>query len=87
MPLVGACLATGDRIFATGRDTDSKCVLRSCACFCLISGRVKRAQKPKMFCDSSSFAILSFTPILTVRSAVWRQDLAILSSEGPHDST
>ena len=36
--LVGACLATGDRIFATGSNTVSKCVLRSCACFCLISG-------------------------------------------------
>ena len=39
--LVGACLATaatGDRIFATGSDTVSRCVLRSCASFCLISG-------------------------------------------------
>ena len=32
-PLVGACLATGDRTFATGSNTVSKCVLRSCACF------------------------------------------------------
>ena len=36
--LVGACLATGDRIFATGSDSVSKIVLRSCGCFCLISG-------------------------------------------------
>ena len=35
---VGACLATGDRIFATGSDGVSKAVLRSCGCFCLISG-------------------------------------------------
>ena len=34
------------------------------------------------------FLILSFTPILIVRSGpVWRQDLAILSPEGPRDST
>ena len=36
--LVGACLATGDRMFATGSDSVSKIVLRSCGCFCLISG-------------------------------------------------
>ena len=35
--LVGACLATGDRIFATGSDSVSKNALRSCGCFCLIS--------------------------------------------------
>ena len=28
--LVGACLATGDRIFATGSGSVSKIVLRSC---------------------------------------------------------
>ena len=31
--LVGACLATGDRIFATGSDIVSKIVLRSCVGF------------------------------------------------------
>ena len=31
--LVGACLATRNRIFATGSGTASKCVLRSFACF------------------------------------------------------
>ena len=31
--LVGACLATGDRIFAAGSHTVSKRVLQSCACF------------------------------------------------------
>ena len=35
--LVGACLATGERIFATGSDSVSKIVLRSCGCFGLIS--------------------------------------------------
>ena len=35
--LVGACLATCDRIFATGSDSVSKIVLRSCGCLCLIS--------------------------------------------------
>ena len=45
-------------------------------------------QKPKMYCDNGRFAILSFTPILTVGSGpVWRRDLAILSPEGPRDST
>ena len=36
--LVGACLVTGDRIFATGSDSVSEIVLRSCGWFCLISG-------------------------------------------------
>ena len=31
--LVGACLATGDRIFATGSDSISRIVLRSCDFF------------------------------------------------------
>ena len=45
-------------------------------------------QKPKTDCDNSSCANLSFTTILTLRSGpVWRQDLAILSPEGPRDST
>ena len=45
-------------------------------------------QKANSCCDNSSFGILSFTPILTVRSGpVWRQDLAILSPEAPRDST
>ena len=35
--LVGACLATGDRIFATGSDSVSKTALRSCGFLCLIS--------------------------------------------------
>ena len=37
--LVGACLVTGDLIFVIGSDNVSRCVLRSCACFCLISGQ------------------------------------------------
>ena len=85
-PLVGACLATGDRIFATGSDSISKVVLRSCGCFCLISGIqswIERAQKPKTYCDNSSLrSYLSVNPplVFTVRSGpVWRQDLAILS--------
>ena len=49
--LVGACLATGDRIFATGSDSVSKVVLRSCGCFCLISGHSimvwKSSRSPK----------------------------------------
>ena len=36
--LVGACFATGDRTSATGSDIVSKCVLRSCASFCLTPG-------------------------------------------------
>ena len=38
MGLVGTCLATRDRISATGSDTVSKCVVQFCACCCLISG-------------------------------------------------
>ena len=32
--LVSACLATGNRLFATGSDGVSKIVFRSCGCFC-----------------------------------------------------
>ena len=42
---LGACLETGDRIFATGSDTVSKYLLRSCACFCSISGHTVMAWK------------------------------------------
>ena len=46
---------------------------------------LKGPQKPKTYCDDSSYAILSSTPILIVRSGpLWRQDLAILSPEGPY---
>ena len=49
---------------------------------------LKGPQKPKPYCANSSFAVLSFTSILAVRSGpVWRQDLAVLSPEGPCDST
>ena len=45
-------------------------------------------QKRKTYCDNSSFAIVVFTFVFAVRSGpVWRQDLAILSPEGPRDST
>ena len=37
-PFDGSCLARGDRISATGSNSVSKSVLRSCGCFCLISG-------------------------------------------------
>ena len=49
--LVGACLATDDRIFATRSDGVSKGVLRSCGCFCLRSGHTimvwKRPRSPQ----------------------------------------
>ena len=78
--LVGACLATGGMIFATGSDSVSNIVLRSCGCFCMISRAfnhgLKGPLKPKTYCDNSSFAILSFTTVLIVRSGpVWRQHL------------
>ena len=89
--LVGACLTTGDRIFATGSDPFSKCVLQSCSCFCLILGIQswsERAPASKAYCDNKLIAILSFTFVFTVRSgAAWRQDLAILSPKGPRNST
>ena len=49
--LVGACLATGDRIFATGSGSVSKIVWRSCCCCCLLSGiqsGIERAPEPKL---------------------------------------
>ena len=49
--LVGACLATGDRIFATESDSVSKTVLRSCGCFLLdpiaYNHGLKGLQEPK----------------------------------------
>ena len=64
-----AGLATGDRIFVTGRDTVSKCVLRSCACFCSFwfqgiqscCGRAPEAQNVRHFplefwCSEGHFA-------------------------------
>ena len=49
---------------------------------------LKGPQEPKTDCHNSSFAILSFTSILTVRlEPVRRQDLATLSAERPRDST
>ena len=92
--LVGACLATGDRIFAfaTGSDSVSKSVFAILWLFLLdfraYNHGLKGTQKPKTYCDNTSFAILSFTRSLIVRSGpVWRQDLAVLSPEGPRDST
>ena len=45
-------------------DIASKCVLRSCACFCLIfrayNHGLKGPQKPKTYCDNRLFAILSW---------------------------
>ena len=43
--LVGACLATGDRIFATGSAAVSKCVLRSYACFRAYNHGLNRSPK------------------------------------------
>ena len=44
--LVGACLATGHRIFATGVDTVLKCDLRSCDCLRTYSHGLKGPQEP-----------------------------------------
>ena len=88
--LVGAGVATGDRIFATGSDTVSKCVF-AILCLFLLDFRaynhgVKGPQHPRTYCDNKLSAILSFTSIFTVRSgAMWQQDLVILSPES--DST
>ena len=90
--LVGACLATGVRIFATGSDSVSKIVLRSCGCYCLISRAynhgLKGPHKPKTYCDNGSLRSYLSPSVFIVRSGpVWRQDLAILSLEGPRDNT
>ena len=65
--LVGACLAPGDRIFATGSGTVSKCVF-AIVCLLLLDFRaynhgLKVSQKPKLYCDNELFAILSFTSV------------------------
>ena len=54
MNLVGACLATHDRISATGSDTVSRCVLRSCACFCLLSGHTIMGCGSQELCNRSN---------------------------------
>ena len=85
-------LATGDRIFATGSDSVSKIVLRSCGRFLLglsaYNHGLKGLQKPKTYCDNSILRSYLSPSVFTVRSGpVWRQDLAILSPEGPRDNT
>ena len=93
-PLVGACLATCDSIFATGSDSVSKTVLRSCGSFCLISGHTIMVWagpgSPKPLALRAVLrSYLSPLFLLLGRDSgpVWRQDLAILSPDGPHDST
>ena len=69
---LSASLATGDRIFATGSDSASKTVLRSCGCLCLISG-IRSAKHIATIAVLRSY--LS-PPVFTVRSGpVWRQHL------------
>ena len=49
---------------------------------------IERAQKPKTYCDNSSLRSYLSPLVFIVRSGpVWRQDLAILSPEGPRDNT
>ena len=49
---------------------------------------LKGPQKPKTDCDNSSLRSYLSLSVFTVRSGpVWRQDLAILSLEGPRDNT
>ena len=88
--LVVACLAPGDRIFVRGSNRVSKIALRSCGCFCLISGHiitVWKGPRSPIIALLRSY-LLPLTPIPTVRlGPMWQQDLAILSPEGPRDST
>ena len=62
---VGACLATGDRIFATGIDSASKIACSPVAVFAWFQGMqswIERAPAAQdMHSDNSSFASLSFT--------------------------
>ena len=55
--VVGACLATSDKIFATGSDTVSKCVLWPCGCFCLISEHIIMISKGPR--SAKHFAIIN----------------------------
>ena len=80
--LVGACFATGDRIFATGSDSAEKLCCDPVAVLAGFQGiqtyvehGLKGPQKPKTHCDNCSLAILSFTPILTHPTAkgVWQK--------------
>ena len=88
-PLVGACFATGDRIFCDRKRWRLK------NCFAILSRGlraynhgVKRLQKPKTYCENSILRSYLSLSVFTVRSGpVWRQDLAILSPEGPRDIT
>ena len=90
--LVGACLATGDRILATGKDSVSKIVLRSCGCFLFdfrpYNHGLKGPRSPKNIAIIAVLRSCLSPPVFVVRSGpVWQQDLAILSPEGPRDST
>ena len=49
---------------------------------------LKGPQKPKTYCDNTILRSYLSPSVFTVRSGpVWRQDLAILSPEGPRDNT
>ena len=90
--LVGACLATGDRIFATGSDSVSKIVLRSCVVFAWFqaySHDLKGPQKPKHIAIIAALrSYLSALFLLLGRDPCRdRGDLAILSPEGPRNSS
>ena len=85
---VRACLATGDRIFATGSDSVSKIGFAILCQFLLDLGvcnhGLKGPQKPKTYCDNGILRSYLSPSVFIVRSgSVWRQDLAILSWDSP----
>ena len=58
------------------------------ACFQAYDHGLKGPQKPKTDCDNSSLRSYRSPLVFIVRSGpMWRQDLAILSPEGPRDNT
>ena len=86
------CLGDRRRDLATGSNSVSKIVLRSCGCFCLISRQTimvwKAPRNPKQIAIIAVLRpYLSTLFLLLGRESrlgtVWRQDLAILSPEGP----
>ena len=85
--LVGACLATLDRISATERDAVSKRALGSCAGFAWYMNQVKREMRHNNVITNSLRSYLS-QPVFIAKSGMdWWQDLAILSPQGCCNNT
>ena len=68
VPLVGACLATGDRIFAIVSQNRFAILWLFLLDFKAYNHGLKGPQKPKTYCDNSRLRSYLSPPVFTVRS-------------------